>query len=148
MLTLKEAASEQEMAHVREIRRKVFAEELGQETADVFSAPDEGSTCAIMYDGKKPVATGRLCFDDERWKICSIAVVIEERGAGLGDFLMRYLIRRAFDSGAGEVYVNALADARGFYEKLGFAAVEPPRENRGAIRVLMKRAGDIGGRCV
>ena len=44
--------------------------------------------------------------------------------------------------------MNALADARDFYEKLGFVAAEPPRENRGAIRVLMKRAGDIGGCCV
>ena len=147
MLTLKEAVSEQEMAHCREIRRKVFVEELGQEVADVFSAPDEGSLCAIMYDGKKPVATGRLRFDGERWRIGSIAVVTEERGTGLGNFLMRYLIRQAFDSGADEVYVAALADARGFYEKLDFTEVEPPRQDRGAMRVLMKRVGDIGGHC-
>jgi len=61
--------------------------------------------------------------------------------------LMRYLIRRAFDMGIDEVYLHASADIRGFYEKLGFEAAEEPHIDRGAACVLMKRTGDIGGKC-
>ena len=147
MLTLKEAITERELADSKEIRRKVFVEEQGVDESVVFSDSDVESMYVIMYDGAKPVATGSLKFEKERWMIRSLAVVKEERKTGLGDFLMRYLIRRAFELGASETYLFASAELCGFYSKLGFERTNETCENKDSPCILMKRAGDIGGHC-
>ena len=146
MLTLKEALSEQELADSKEIERMIFDEEQGKN--DAYAAFEAGDiTRLIMYDGEKAVATGQLCFDGEYFMIGRVAVVSANRGNGLGDFVMRCLIRRAFDMGGEDVYINASEEVRGFFEKLGFKPVSKPLEKSFATRVLMKRSGDIGGNC-
>ncbi|MCL2617909.1 MAG: GNAT family N-acetyltransferase [Defluviitaleaceae bacterium] len=137
MLTLKEAFSAEELAQCARIERAVFVDELGGDEAGVF-ANSKDAIHAIMYNGDKPIGTGRIDFDGTRWTISHLAVIPEERNDKLGDFLLRYLIRRVYDMGIEEVFIDPPDNVRGFFAKLGFEAAQGS---------LMRRSGDICGYC-
>ena len=71
-----------------------------------------------------PVATGRLIFLENWFKIGRIAVKKECRGKHYGDFVVRMLLDKAFSMGAKEVFVGAQAHAISFYERIGFVKQE------------------------
>jgi len=60
---------------------------------------------------------------------------------------MRLLIRRAYELGGTEQHIHSQTHARGFYEKLGFAATSGEYMEAGIPHVNMSRRGDIGGIC-
>ena len=103
------------------IRKKVFHDENNIEEELLFDEYDNESIHAIVYnENQKVVASGRIMFDGENYKLGRIAVLKEERGKMYGDFLVRMLVDKAFITGAEQVIVSAIENAIPFYKKIGF----------------------------
>jgi predicted GNAT family N-acyltransferase len=125
------------------IRQKVFVEEQNVPYEEEFDGTDEACMHLIVYDEGKPVATGRVLWDDGDFILGRIAVLKECRGKKYGDFLMRLLIRKAFESGGTRQIIHAQIAAKGFYEKLGFAQFGEPYMEVNIPHIDMAREGDI-----
>lgn len=137
----------EDISDSREIRKKVFIEEQNVPEELEFDEYDETALHLIAYDAGKAVATSRLAFVEGHYKIGRVAVLKEERGKKYGDFVVRNMLKRAFEDGINEVYVGAQIQARGFYETLGFNAVnEEVYDEAGIPHVMMKISKeDMGG---
>ncbi len=131
----------------REIRRKVFIEEQNVPEELEFDEYDGGAVHLIAYDNGRAVATSRLAFVDGHYKIGRVAVLREERGKRYGDYVVRGMLKKAFEDGIEEVYVGAQIQARGFYETIGFKTVnEDIYDEAGIPHVMMKIVKeDMGG---
>jgi len=136
-----------ELSDAHNIRRAVFINEQGVSEAQEMDGTDAGAIHLVAYDGAKPVATGRILIENELYLLGRIAVLKEVRGQGYGDFVMRLLIRRAFELGGTRQTVHAQLQAKGFYETLGFRATGAEYEEAGIPHVAMEREGDIAGPC-
>lgn len=104
------------------IRLKVFVEEQNVPEEIEIDEIDPIADHALVYDGDKPAATGRVYQEQGIYMVGRIAVLKEYRGKGLGDLVTRMLLCRAFDMGAQEVHIHAQLQALKFYEKLNFKA--------------------------
>ncbi|MFU0827719.1 MAG: N-acetyltransferase domain-containing protein [Lachnoclostridium sp.] len=130
-----------DLSEVMNIRRKVFVEEQGISEEEEFDEYDDQAIHALVYDvnnEKRPVATGRVYYDGNHYRIGKIAVLKEERGKYYGDFVVRLLINKAFLSGAEEVVVSAQKKVVPFYEKIGFKTYGESYEEAGTEHILMK----------
>lgn len=124
-----------DLAQVKEIRQKVFIQELGIEESGEM--PDEFCMYAVVYDGDCPAGTGCISYDGDRFTIAGIAVLQEYRGQKYGDFLIRLLIDKAIMSNAREIYLDALAGTEKFFEITGFEKCGERYENRGKVWIPM-----------
>ncbi len=112
-----------DLSDVFEIRRQVFQVEQGVPAQIEFDGIDDLAIHVIVYasDGKNyPVATGRVYFDGETYRIGRVAVIKEERGKSYGDFAVRMLANKAFLAGAKEIHIDSQVTAIPFYERIGF----------------------------
>ncbi len=78
----------------------------------------------VVYDGEKPIATGRTypkSHDGKTYAIGRIAVLRDYRGQHLGEFVVSRLEEIARQLAAEYTHLSAQIQARGFYEKLGLA---------------------------
>ncbi|MDR1209987.1 MAG: GNAT family N-acetyltransferase, partial [Clostridiales bacterium] len=119
-------------------------DEQGVPEDEEFDGTDADCMHLILYDGDTPVAAGRVLWDDGEFRLGRVAVRKAFRGQGLGDFLMRLMIRKAFECGGETQYISAQTRAIGFYEKLGFESYGEEYGEAGIPHVRMKRVGDIG----
>jgi putative acetyltransferase len=110
----------QQYFQVEEADRLVFADPHGAFVAsggEVFFALHGGQvlgTCALRKES------------EGTYELCKMAVAPEARGLGLGDALMRAVVRFAQEKGARRVYLvsnTKLAPALGLYRKHGFVTV-------------------------
>ncbi len=103
------------------IREKVFIKEQGFQNE--FDDTDMVSWHAVAYEGKKPVACGRL-FQKEAgtYAVGRVAVCRAFRGQHLGELIMNSLEAQAKRLGAKEIELSAQCRAAGFYERLGYEA--------------------------
>ena len=147
MITAEWFTGEDNLTGVHAIRRAVFIEEQGVSEEDEMDGTDAGAIHLLVREDGTPVATGRILIENGVFTLGRVAVLKERRGKKLGDFVMRMLIRRAFELGGNEQRLHSQTHARGFYEKLGFAAVTGEYTEAGIPHVGMVRYGDIGG-CV
>ena len=108
---------------VMDIRMRVFVDEQGFSPEAEIDAFDQMAVYALVYDeDDRPAGTGRLIIDGKsRFQIGRVCVLPEARGRGLGDLVMRMLLYRALELGAGEVWVGAQLPAVGFYARYGLA---------------------------
>ncbi|GEA59804.1 GNAT family N-acetyltransferase [Vibrio comitans] len=102
------------------VRNTVFTAEQGIDTNLDFDGQDEQSVHALVYDNDEPVATGRMLGDGH---IGRIAVLISQRGKGLGTTIMKALVNEARRRNFARVYLGAQVHALDFYEKLGFESI-------------------------
>ncbi|MDR2903764.1 MAG: GNAT family N-acetyltransferase [Clostridiales bacterium] len=130
------------------IREKVFVEEQNVPYAEEFDGTDEASMHLVIYNEDMPVATGRILWDEGVFTIGRVAVLKEARGEKYGDFLMRLLIRKAFECGAQRQVIHAQIAAKGFYEKLGFEQISAPYMEAKIPHIDMAREGDIACYCL
>lgn len=124
-----------ELKEAIDIRKKVFIEEYGIPYDKEFDDFDMLAIHAVAYerddaakkadreDKKIAVATGRIIFDGENYKIDKVAVLKEYRNKKYGDFIVRLLLNKAFISGINEVDADAFASSEGFFKKIGFIRV-------------------------
>ena len=126
------------MTQAWDIREKVFVREQGFSMETERDDTDARATHLLIRDGGLPAATGRLYQkEDGRYFIGRVAVLPEFRGQHLGDMLMRMLIRRARNLGAGEVWVDSQAHAVPFYTRLGFLTRDEGHLDEGALHYYM-----------
>lgn len=125
------------------IRKKVFGEEQQFLSASLENLEDREAIFALAYEVNErgeqvSVATGRLIFLEDKFKIGRIAVKKEFRGKHYGEFIVQMLLEKAFSMGAKEVFVGAQAHAISFYERLGFVRQEEEYFEDGIYHLLMK----------
>lgn len=117
-LLIREAfwATEEEM--IKLVRRTVFVKEQGVPEKLDFDDQDAGAHHVLAFaPGGSPVGTARMLEDGH---IGRVAVLREFRGGGVGNLLMRELMRIAGNHSLPFVYLFSQVQAEGFYEKLGF----------------------------
>ena len=125
------------------IRKEVFGGEQQFFVAASENLEDKDAIFVLAYEMNElgeevPVATGRLIFLEDRFKIGRIAVKKECRGKHYGDFVVRMLLDKAFSMGAKEVFVGAQAHAISFYERIGFIKQEEEYWEDGVHHLMMK----------
>ena len=147
MITAEWFAGDGDLTDIHAIRRAVFIGEQGVSEAEEMDGTDMEAMHLLVKDNGAPVATGRIIIIDEKFYIGRVAVMKNHRGKKYGDFIMRLLIRKAFDMGGIEQHLHAQTQARGFYEKLGFKTVSDEYMEANIPHVNMVRYGDINGTC-
>jgi len=147
MITTEWFAGDGDLTDVHMIRRNVFIKEQGVSEEEEMDGTDMEAIHLLVRDGGTPVATGRVIIMDDKFYIGRVAVLKEHRGKKYGDFMMRLLIRKAYDMGGAEQHLHAQTQARGFYEKLGFKAVSGEYMEANIPHVDMIRYGDVEGTC-
>lgn len=127
-----------DLDEVFKIRKEVFQVEQQVSEEIERDALDQEAIHVLVYSGKKAVATGRILYDGNEYKIGRIAVLKEERGKEYGDFVVRLLVDKAFVSGAKEVLLGAQKQVIGFYEKIGFEVYGEPYMDAGIEHMHMR----------
>jgi len=139
--------NETDLKEVHAIRHAVFCQEQQiAESIEQDGLDTSGIHVLVSIDGT-PAATGRLLVNAEDFTIGRVAVLPQFRGMRLGDFVMRLLIRTAFDMGGERQVVHSQLLVAEFYEKLGFVRVGEVYEEAGIAHITMERFGDIFGTC-
>ena len=110
---------EQARAHASPIRFKVFCEEQGVPRAIELDEHDPVCIHAVVFEGEKPVATGRLLPDGH---IGRMAVLRSHRNRGLGGAMLKKLVEAARQRGDREIVLSAQVHAVPFYRAHGFVA--------------------------
>jgi Predicted acyltransferase len=134
-----------------EIRKQVFIDELRIPPQNEFDEEDYMAVHALVYNEQfdEPVATGRVAFDGEHYRIEHVAVLKNERKKGYGDFIVRILINKAIMAGAQEIYIDAFKITVPFYEKIGFQVVGEEFVKSGICYVPMKIInGNLCKKCI
>lgn len=122
-----------------EIRKKVFAEELGFPVESLMDDLDSDSEHVIVFNERhEVVAGGRLSLIGKEFWISQVAVLKEERGKYYGDFVVRMLIDKVFRNNGYEVWVKADENAFHFFNKLGFTYVENVIDECKSELIVMK----------
>ena len=99
----------------------------------------------IVKDNDETVAKGRISESGGEWFL-ERAEVAPTLDCVYGDFLIRIMIRRAYELGAYEQYVYATPETEGLYQKLGFnRCINTPATKDALIK--MKHTGDVRGHC-
>ncbi|MCL1989232.1 MAG: GNAT family N-acetyltransferase [Firmicutes bacterium] len=130
----------------KKIRYAVFCEEQQISQAIEDDGLDTAAVHVITSMNGEPVATGRLLVGED-FTISRVAVLPQHRKLGLGDLVVRILIRVAFDMGATEQIVHSQLSAKQFYEKLNFTAIGEPYTEAGISHITMVHKGDVFGKC-
>ena len=102
---------------IRHIRESVFVEEQGISAEIDFDGLDASAFQVLVYMDGEAVGTGRMLGDGH---IGRIAVLKPYRGQQVGTEIVLSFIKVARDKGYERVYLGAQAQAKGFYENLGF----------------------------
>ena len=139
--------SDKNLADAHFIRRVVFMDEQNVSEEEEMDGTDAGAIHLVAYEGGAPVATGRILIEGEKYILGRIAVLKEKRGQGFGDFIMRLLIRRAYELGGNRQEIHAQLQAAPFYAKLGFRAYGEEFMEANIPHTMMEREGDIAGPC-
>ncbi|MDR1643533.1 MAG: GNAT family N-acetyltransferase [Clostridiales bacterium] len=127
------------------IRHEVFTLEQSFPQELDHDGNDDSAVHLVVFSGGKPVGCGRILKSPEGAILGRIAVLKRERGTGLGDLIVRMLIRKSCELGMETQLIHAQAYARGFYEKLGFEAFGEPDEVIGKPHLHMRHVGDVSG---
>ena len=115
-------SGQEDLTEIYKIRSDVFGECTARKNRQ--DMPDERCMHVIGYDEGYPAAAGSIYYDGWDCIIHSVAVRENCRGKGLGDFVVRMLIDRAFLAGVSEISAAVPDQAAGLFEKIGFRTVQ------------------------
>jgi predicted GNAT family N-acyltransferase len=103
---------------IRSVRDKVFGQEQGVPRELDWDGEDSCCTHVLARDDSGiPIGTGRMRPDG---KIGRLAVLLDQRGHGIGGALLKLLVFKAYEYKFKSVYLYAQTHAVSFYEKYGF----------------------------
>ncbi|KRN28411.1 hypothetical protein IV38_GL001411 [Lactobacillus selangorensis] len=104
------------------IREAVFVNEQHVPTTLEIDADEDKARYFVGYaDNGRPVATARvLPVAKNGWHIQRVAVIKSKRHLGLGQELLEFIEKAARSHHITSLQLGAQAQARGFYEKLGY----------------------------
>ena len=116
-----------DLPEVFALRHEVFV--LGQGVPEEIELDELDEVCdhaLVRADDGAVVATGRLVPSPAGWSgtgsIGRMAVAERVRGQGAGATVLAFLEGRARERGLESVELHAQVQARGFYERVGYAA--------------------------
>jgi predicted GNAT family N-acyltransferase len=147
MITIKYFLGDANLNDVHFVRREVFINEKGIDAEMELDGTDDDSFHVVAYDNDRPIGTARMRVVDGKLMIGRVAVLKSERSRGIGNLLMRVIMRRAFEAGHNRQYLHAISAVRGFYEKLGFSVLGEEFMEAGICHVNMTHEGDVSGNC-
>ncbi len=137
MIEGKYLSGNDDLSQIYELREAVFQKELGFRKELERDGYDSLAIHAIAYENQVPVATGRILFDGEIYRISRVAVGSEYRGKGYGDFIVRMLVNKALLSGAKEIYTSTLLTGQKMFQAIGFEVCGEAYENGGLTYLPM-----------
>lgn len=105
---------------LKSIRHRVFVEEQKVPVELEWDEYDETATHFIVTLSGQAIACARLKSDGQ---IGRMAVLTGYRNQGIGQELLRFVLRTAPEKDINEVYLHAQVSAIPFYEKQGFISV-------------------------
>ena len=109
---------------LRAVREAVFIREQGVPVELEWDEFDADCIHLIAVDAaENAIGTARLLQQGENGGIGRMAVLKEWRGKGVGDALMRHLMKEAAALEIQQLTLNAQAYAVGVYARFGFAAM-------------------------
>jgi len=136
-----------DLTDVHAIRNAVFCEEQQIDESIERDELDPSAIHVLVSYDDIPAATGRLLVMTEQFTIGRVAVLPQFRGKGLGDLVVRLLIRAAYNMGVRQQWAHVQLPVRGFYEKLGFVPHGEIYEEAGIPHITMVHEGDVHGSC-
>ena len=120
-------APTQDIALCRKLRRVVFIEEQGVSEADEIDDQDDIATHLLAHWQGAPAGSARLFEVEGLGKIGRVCVLAHLRGNGIGAALILAAVAHFRTcSAVQKVKLGAQTHALGFYEKLGFVAIDAP----------------------
>lgn len=105
---------------LKRIRYRVFVEEQKVPVELEWDEYDDSASHFMVTLSGEAIACARLKEDGQ---IGRMAVLTEYRNQGIGQELLRFVIRTAAEKNIDEVYLHAQVSAIPFYEKQGFKTV-------------------------
>jgi len=138
-VSLKVASSPEDRLKAFMVRWVVFCGEQGVRYDIEHDEFDDTATHVLGEIDAEPVAAGRLrCLPDYA-KLERIAVRAPYRGRGIGSEITLFLVRLARERGYSSYRMNAQANLKKFYGRLGFRAVGDTFLEADIEHVLMVR---------
>ncbi len=119
-MKVEEIKNGKRMLDAFEIRRKVFVVEQEVSAAEEYDEFEDSSIHLLALDGDRPLGTSRIRKTAHGTKLERFAVLAENRGAGVGDALLRECLERCKKEPV--VYLHAQEQVMNFYAKHGFIA--------------------------
>lgn len=98
-----------------EVTEKMFSDKKTIETSSI--------TGILIYKGKEPVGGGITIVSDGIAGIYWIGVISEERGNGIGKYIVQETTNRGFDLGADAVMLQASKLGAPIYKSLGYKEI-------------------------
>lgn len=123
------------------VRMNVFVLERSIALKDEFDEVDEDETTyVVVYDGKLPVATGRIVYLDALTvRPGRIAVLDQYQGKGLGAKILQEIERLALEQGRTVSCIHSEEVSAGFYIKQGYKITSDVFQEDGVPCVIMEK---------
>lgn len=138
MVHLKLVSTAAELVLAQQIRRQVFVEEQGIPAELEYDVADATATHVLVYRLQIPIATGRLLIETDGVGILGrIAVVVDERGQGIGEQVVRELERCATTAGLRRLILHPHHYLEPFYTRLGYQTVPGGESTVGEHRLIL-----------
>lgn len=102
------------------VREEVFVKEQGIDPSIELDRFDHISEHLLLKKDRKVIGTGRLYKHKGIWYIGRMAVLSNLRHQGLGQLILKGLLKRAQEKGAESVTLHSQLPVVKFYEKRGF----------------------------
>lgn len=122
---------------VRKMREEIFVVEQG--FLEEFDEIDELAEHFVLYEGRNPVAIGRVYVENKELHIGRIAVAKKYRGRGIGTVMMKILERYASEMGWRTFILSAQTRAVHFYHTLGYEECGGEHYEEFCPHVMMKK---------
>ena len=105
---------------IRNVRKNVFADELGISESKLFDEYDETCDHFILFDGKNAVGSVRFMLYEKTIKLERMAILQEYRKNSYGKNSILQL-REFYNSlGYTQIFLDSIYSVRNFYKKCGF----------------------------
>ncbi|MFS0783060.1 GNAT family N-acetyltransferase [Bacillus sp. 1P06AnD] len=132
--------TEEDLQHAFAIRKSVFVEEQEIPLENEFDCYDtllaEADHVLVQYE-RQAAGTGRMRITEGAGKLERICVLKQFRTFGLGKEIIQALEDIAVLHSLEQVKLHAQAQARGYYEKLGYSAASEIFMEDGIPHIVM-----------
>jgi predicted GNAT family N-acyltransferase len=109
-----------DFAIIKDIRKNVFANELGIPESNLFDKYDETCDHFILFDEKNPIGTIRFVRVEKNVKLERMAILSEFRAKSYGKNAILQLKEYYQTQGYSKIILDSIYHVRAFYKKCGF----------------------------
>ena len=138
-LIIKKVESEKELNISQKIREIVFCDEQKVDEKEEFDGLDNQCRQYLVERAGNAIATARIRKKGHKLlKIERVAVLKENRGKGIGQKLMKWVIKDIMLDAGETLALHSQCHAQSFYEGLGFKKIGNTFEEAGIPHVYME----------